>query len=79
MGKMGLKQVTGINRVTIKKGKAVLIFFILSLLLVLMIQMCGNHLEPKVLMLSSENLTLMVWVLVKMKSTNSPTPSTLKD
>lgn len=76
---MGLKQVTGINRVTIKKGKAVLFFFILSSSLVLMIQMCGNHLELKVLMLSSENLTLMVWVPVKTKLTNSPTQSTPKD
>lgn len=79
MGKMGLKQVTGINRVTIKKGKAVLFLLILSLLLVLMILMCGNHPELKVLTLSSENLTLMVWVPVKTKSTNSPTQSTLKD
>ena len=74
MGKMGLKQVTGINRVTIKKGKAVLIFFILSLLLVLMIQMYGNHPGPKVPMLSSVNPILTVWAKDKMKSINSPIP-----
>lgn len=67
MGKMGLKPVTGINRVTIKKGKAVHIYFIFSSLSVLMIQMCGNHPEPKAHMLFSENQILTVWELDKTK------------
>jgi hypothetical protein len=49
MGKMGLKPVSGINRVTIKKGKAVH-FNLFSLLLALMILMYGNHLELRALM-----------------------------
>ena len=68
MGKMGLKPVTGINRVTIKKGKAVNIYIIFySLLLVLMILMYGNHLAQNLLMLFLANLILMVWVLGKIK------------
>lgn len=67
MGKMGLKPVSGINRVTIKKGKAVNIYFIFSLLSVLMIQMFGNHLEQKVHMLFLVNQILMVWELDKIK------------
>ena len=44
-----------------------------------MIQMYGNHLEPKVPMLSSVNPTSTVWDKVKMKSINSPTPLTQKE
>lgn len=56
MTKMGLKSVSGINRVTIKKGKAVtpLLFSSSS---VSMIPMCGNLLEPRMLTLSSVSPT----------------------
>lgn len=78
MGKMGLKPVSGINRVTIKKGKAVIIH-LFSSLLALMTQMYGNHLELKALMLSSVNQILTEWELDKTKSISSQIQLILKE
>lgn len=72
---MGLKSVSGINRVTIKKGKAVTAI-LFSSSSVSMIPMCGNPPEPRTPTLSSASPTSTAWEEpAKTKSTNSATPS----
>jgi hypothetical protein len=60
MTKLGMKPVTGINRVTIRKGKSVRILTYFSSSSVLITLKSLNPLEPKTLMLSSENQTWMI-------------------
>lgn len=67
MNKMGLKPVAGINRVTIKKGKAVIYCLKLSLLSASMILMFGNPQEMKVPISCSEN---PIWMDFKVERMN---------
>lgn len=79
MGKMGLKPVPGINRVTIKKGKAVLLCLLFSLWSASTTQTCGDPQEPRAPTSSSASPTSTAWEQARTRWTSSATPSTLKD